>query len=95
MRKDLNYLNTNCRVYDMHFTETEFMNQTRDKLNTSRMRFQLFLMYLRSLEAPLVQNSTWRGKSNAYLYLSSLLYTIEMAFKYPSVNSPVYFSDLV
>ena len=32
MRKDLNYLNTNCRVYDIHFTETEFMNQTRDKL---------------------------------------------------------------
>ena len=28
--------------------------------------------YLRSLEAPLVQNSTWRGKSNASLYLSSL-----------------------
>ncbi|KAK2166033.1 hypothetical protein LSH36_43g03030, partial [Paralvinella palmiformis] len=28
MRKDLNYLNTNCRMYDMHFTETEFMNQT-------------------------------------------------------------------
>ena len=32
MRKDLNYFNTNCRMYDMHFTETEFMNQTRDKL---------------------------------------------------------------
>jgi len=32
MRKDLNYLNTNCRLYDIHFTETEFMNQTRDKL---------------------------------------------------------------
>ena len=32
MRKDLNYLNTNCRVYDMEFTETEFMNQTRDKV---------------------------------------------------------------
>jgi len=30
-RKDLNYLNINCRVYDMHFTETKFMNQTRDK----------------------------------------------------------------
>ena len=28
MRKDLNYLNTNCRMYDMYFTETEFMNQT-------------------------------------------------------------------
>ena len=27
-RKDLNYLNTNCRMYDMHFTEMEFMNQT-------------------------------------------------------------------
>ena len=22
MKKDLNYLNTNCRMYDMHFTET-------------------------------------------------------------------------
>ena len=28
MIKDLNYLNTNCRMYDMHFTEMEFMNQT-------------------------------------------------------------------
>jgi len=28
MRKDLNYFNTNCRVYDIHFNETEFMNQT-------------------------------------------------------------------
>ena len=32
MRKDLNYLNTNCRMYDVHFTETEFMNQIRYKL---------------------------------------------------------------
>ena len=29
--------------------------------------------YFRSLEAPLVHNSTWRGKSNASLYLSSLI----------------------
>jgi len=32
--------------------------------------------YLRSLEAPRVQNSTWRGKSNASLYLSSLVILI-------------------
>ena len=36
-------------------------------------RFCLSEKYLRSLEAPLVQNSTWRGKNNASLYLSSLL----------------------
>ena len=53
MRKDLNYLNTNCGVYDMHFTETEFTNQTRDKLNLSRMLFQLFLMYQIHLMHPL------------------------------------------
>jgi len=35
--------------------------------------FCLSEKYLRSLDAPLVQNSTWRGKSNASLYLSSLL----------------------
>ena len=35
--------------------------------------FCLSEKYLRSLEAPLVQNSTWRGKSNASLYLSSLV----------------------
>ena len=35
--------------------------------------FCLSEKYLRSLEAPLVQNSTWRGKSNASLYLSSLI----------------------
>ena len=29
--------------------------------------------YLRLLEAPLVQNSTWRRKSNTSLYLSSLV----------------------
>ena len=32
MRKDLNYLNTNCRMYDMYFNEMEFMNQTKYKL---------------------------------------------------------------
>ena len=37
--------------------------------------FCLSEKYLQSVEAPLVQNSTWRGKSNASLYLSSL--TIE------------------
>ena len=35
--------------------------------------FCLSEKYPRSLEAPLVQNSTWRGKSNASLYLNSLL----------------------
>ena len=34
--------------------------------------FCLSEKYLRSLEAPVVQNSTWRGKNNASLYLSSL-----------------------
>ncbi|KAK2151030.1 hypothetical protein LSH36_378g01024 [Paralvinella palmiformis] len=28
MRKDLNYSNTYCRMYYIHFTETGFMNQT-------------------------------------------------------------------
>ena len=40
--EDLNDLNTNCRMYYMHFTETEFMNEPD---NLSRMLFQLFLMY--------------------------------------------------
>jgi len=34
--------------------------------------FCLSEKYLRSLDAPLVQNSTWRDKSNASLYLSTL-----------------------
>jgi len=34
MRKDLNYLNSICRMYDINFVETEFMNQTKDKFTT-------------------------------------------------------------
>ena len=32
MSKDVKYLNSNCRMCDMHFTETQFMNHMRDKL---------------------------------------------------------------
>jgi len=32
MRKDVTYLNSNCRMCDVHFIDTQFMNQSRDKL---------------------------------------------------------------
>ena len=49
---------------------------TRSHVDNQRA-FCLSEKYLRSLEAPLVQNSSWRGKSNASLYLSSLLLPCE------------------
>ena len=41
------------------------------------------------LEASLVQNSTWRGKSNASLYLSSLITTVNLRQRYIISHRPV------
>ena len=43
--------------------------------------FCLSEKYLRSLEAPLVQNSTWRGKSNASIFKLSVITTLLLLYE--------------
>ena len=55
-------------VLAIHFNHARACTRS----HVDNQSFCLSEQYLRSLEAPLVQNSTWRGKSNASIFKLSV-----------------------